>query len=172
MDDIRRPVVLVVEDEEELASLYERWLSDTYTVVVVHSGEEALERIDGAVDAVLLDRRLPDMPGDAVLEEIRALGLDVGVAMITAVEPSFDILELGFDKYLVKPVSVEEINDVVLRLLERSTYSPEIQEYFSLLAKQTVLEARLDPVEIAESEEYRALETRIAEAQRSIRSEG
>lgn len=166
-----KPVVLVVEDEEALASLYERWLMDTYAVRVANTGEEALRLLDGSVDAVLLDRRLPDRRGADVLRAIRDLDLDVGVALITAVEPEFDILELGFDKYLVKPVDFEALHEVVLRLLERQTYPPAIKEYFSLLSKQAVLEQRLEPGTLQDSEEFDRLESEIDEIGEAIRPE-
>ncbi|MFB6270737.1 MAG: response regulator [Halobacterium sp.] len=89
--------VLVVEDETPLAALYERWLSDAYRVRVANTGGDALDRFDGAVDVVLLDRRLPDRPGSEVLERIRGHDSDCQVAMVTAVEPDEDVLEMGFD---------------------------------------------------------------------------
>jgi len=102
------PLVLVVEDEPDLADLYAAWLGDEYRVRTAYGGQEALDELDEAddeVDAILLDRRMPGLSGDEVLAAVRERGIDCRVAMVTAVEPDFDILKMGFDDYLVKPVT-------------------------------------------------------------------
>ncbi len=84
-DDL--PLVLVVEDEPDLADLYATWLRGEYRVRVAYGGREALEKLDDEVEVVLLDRRMPDLSGDEALKEIRERGFDCRVAMVTAVEP-------------------------------------------------------------------------------------
>jgi len=59
--------------------------------------------IDETVDVVLLDRMMPGMSGQEVLAAIRERGLDCRVAMVTAVDADFDVIEMGFDEYLGKP---------------------------------------------------------------------
>ncbi len=147
-------VVLVVEDEEDLADLYAAWLSEEYEVRTAYDGEEALEKMDDTVDAVLLDRRLPGMSGDEFLDEIRADGYGCPVAMVSAVEPDFDILEMGFNDYVVKPVSKGDLHDTVERMLTIEEAGPETQEYFSLLSKKEALEEEKTDPELAESDEY------------------
>ena len=91
------PTVLVVEDESDIAALYAGFLRERYAVTVAATVAEAKEVVDESFDAVLLDRRLPDGSGDEVLEHVRERGLDCRVAMVTAVEPDFDIIGMGFD---------------------------------------------------------------------------
>ena len=67
-----KPVVLVVDDDEDLADTCEYWLRDDYDVRVAYGGEDALNQIDETGDVVLLDRRMPKLSGDAVLEGTRA----------------------------------------------------------------------------------------------------
>ena len=116
------PLVLVVEDEPDLADLYAAWLGDEYRVRTAYGGREALDELDEAdeVDAILLDRRMPGLSGDEVLTAVRDRGIDCRVAMVTAVEPDFDILEMGFDDYLVKPVSKDDLLGVVETMRSRS----------------------------------------------------
>lgn len=149
--------VLVVEDERELADLFADWLSDTYEVRTAYSAAGALEELDDAVDVVLLDRRLPEQSGDEVLDTVRAEGYDCKVAMVTAVDPDFDTLELGFDAYVVKPVEREELATLVRRLLTRSLYSEEVQEYFALASKRATIEAAKSEEELADHERYEQL---------------
>lgn len=156
------PLVLVVEDESDLADLYAAWLGNSYRVRTAYGGREALEKLDAEVDVVLLDRRMPGLSGDEVLDAIQERGIDCQVAMVTAVEPDFDVLEMGFDDYLVKPVAREELLDTVGNLERRSSYDAGVQELFSLASKKALLEAEKTDAELAENEEYQQLEERLA----------
>lgn len=153
--------VLVVEDEEGLAELYREWLSDEYCVSVAHTAGEALDLVDGSSDVVLLDRRLPDGSGSGVLEEIRSAGLDCRVAMVTAVDPDFDIIRMGFDAYLTKPVSQEDLHEVVTTLESRRNYDDQLGEYLSLVEKRSALEQSKPEAELETNEEYRTLTAEI-----------
>jgi DNA-binding response OmpR family regulator len=162
------PLVLVVEDEPDLADLYATWLKDEYRVRTAYGGREALEELDDEVAVVLLDRRMPDLSGDEALEAIRERGVDCRVAMVTAVEPDFDIVEMGFDDYLVKPVSRDSLKETVENLLLRSSYDVGIQELFSLASKKALLEAEKDAVALEENDEYQQLTERVVELREEL----
>ena len=160
------PLVLVVEDEPDLADLYAAWLGDEYRVRTAYGGREALDELDEAddeVDAILLDRRMPGLSGDEVLTAVRDRGIDCRVAMVTAVEPDFDILEMGFDDYLVKPVTSDTLRETVEGLLRRGEYDSEVQELFSLTSKKAMLESEKSASDLADNEEYQRLTERIEE---------
>ena len=159
--------VLVVDDEQDVADLYAMWLQDDYRVRSAYQGNEALTVLDETVDVVLLDRRMPGQSGDDVLEEIRERELDCRVVMVTAVKPDFDILEMGFDDYLVKPVSKDDLHETVEQMLVRVDYGMKLQDYFSLVSKKAVLETEKDDETLDGSEEYTELEDEI----RTLRSE-
>jgi DNA-binding response OmpR family regulator len=154
-------VVLVVEDEPGLADLFTDWLHDRYEVLTATSGQGALELYSPAVDVVLLDRRMPGLTGDEVLERIRDAGGDCGVAMVTAVEPDFDVLEMGFDAYLTKPIDKDRLIDVVERLLKRAHYDVQEQEYFSLVSKRVARRSEKSVMELEADERYLELEEQI-----------
>lgn len=158
-----KPTVLVVEDEQALVELYVRWLGGDYEVRTASSGREALEALDGDVDVVLLDRLMPGMGGDEVLAEIQERDVDPKVTMVTAVEPDFDVITMGFDDYLTKPVERDELLETVHRLLSRSEFADLEQELYALVAKQSALESTKPDEELAASEEYADLQARIAE---------
>ena len=151
-------VILVVEDEPDLADLYATWLNDDYRVRTAYGGQEALDALDEEISVILLDRRMPDLPGDEVLETVRERGIDCRVAMGTAVEPDFDIIAMGFDDYLVKPVSKEALLEAVSNLLLRNEYADGVQELFSLASKKALLESEKGPTDLEHNEEYRALD--------------
>jgi DNA-binding response OmpR family regulator len=155
-----RPTVLLVDDEPGLLELYDAWLSDICTVLTADGGEEALERVDESVDVAFLDRRMPDLSGDEVLAEMRARGHDCQVAMLTAVQPEEDIVDMPFDDYLTKPVDENDVKAVVDTLIERREYDERSQQLFSLASKRAALEASPD-INHEASEEYQRLTERM-----------
>jgi DNA-binding response OmpR family regulator len=157
-----QPVVLIVEDEPDLADLYATWLDGEYDVRVAYGGREALDKLDEDVEVVLLDRRMPDLSGDEALSEIRSRGYDCRVSMVTAVEPDFDIVAMGFDDYLVKPVSKDALHETVSNLLLRNAYDDGVQDLFSLASKKALLESEKGPASLKESEEYRELDEQLS----------
>ena len=161
MDETGRATVLVVEDEAPLVDIYARWLEGSYRVRTAQNGEVALERLDEDVDVVLLDRLMPGMSGDEVLESIEELGLSPRVAMVTAVEPDFDIVRMGFDDYLTKPIDREELVRTVERLLARESFADLEREYYALVEKRAALQAAKSAEELDRSEEFADLRTRV-----------
>lgn len=157
------PLVLVVEDEPDLADLYATWLRADYRVRTAYGGKEALEQLDDEIDVILLDRRMPGLSGDEVLEAVRGRGIDCRVSMVTAVEPDFDIIEMGFDTYLVKPVTKEALIETVEELCTRGSYDAGVQELFSLSSKKALLESEKSQSSLVDNEEYQQLSERITE---------
>lgn len=153
----RDPVVLIVDDEPAVVEMYRLYLEDDYGVRTAADGEKALKKLDNAVDVVLLDRRMPGLSGDEVLEKIRARVVDCRVVMVTAVNPDLDILDMEFDEYLVKPVTREQLRDAVDRMLARDALKQQILRMFALASKLATLEQKLDVDQLERSEEYQQL---------------
>jgi DNA-binding response OmpR family regulator len=137
------PVVLVVDDEQPVLEFYASCLEDDYRVRTAADGESALVELDPVVDVVLLDRRMPGLSGDDVLEHITDWHADCRVAMVTAVDPDASVVELPFDDYLTKPVSRDELLDTVERLLLLTEYERLLGEYTAVANKCATLQ-RLD----------------------------
>ena len=149
--------VLAVDDEPDLAELYRVYLDSAYDVRIATGGEAALAEMDDSVDVVLLDRRMPDMSGHEVLSAMREAGYDARVAMLTAVEPDVDIVEMPFDDYKTKPVTKEDLLTLVEVLLHRAKFDEHSQEFFALASKKAVLEA----TDAANTDEYEELVDRM-----------
>jgi two-component system response regulator AdeR len=163
-----QPTVLVVEDEEELRRTYELWLAGDYEVITAAEGEEALELVDDDVGIVLLDRMMPGLSGKETLAKMQDQGVEAKFAMVTAVEPDFDIIEMGFDAYLTKPIDEDRLRDTIESLRSQEAYSDALDEYTSLLAKKETLKARKSEEELAESEAFAELESRLAELEAEL----
>ncbi|WP_436903713.1 response regulator transcription factor [Halovenus halobia] len=165
------PLVLIVDDEEDVAETYALRLQTTYRTRVATGGEAALSAMDDDVDAVLLDRRMPDMHGDEVLERIRERGYDVPVIMATAVDPDLNILEMDFDDYLCKPIFDETLRDTLDQHLDGQASEEQLDRFLSLVSKIDVLEGELTHAELADSEEYHRAKERADDLAPQLREE-
>ncbi|MFB6184946.1 MAG: response regulator [Haloarculaceae archaeon] len=160
--------VLIVDDAADVADSYAEQLSSVHDVRTAYSGTAALDAIDGTVDVVLLDRRMPDISGDEVLSHIREERLETRVAMVTAVDPDFDIIEMPFDDYVVKPVSRRELLDTIDRLLTCAQYEECLQEYYSSTVKYITLKRTKTSVELADSDSFAELKDRRRELRKRL----
>lgn len=155
--------VLVVDDEQDIADLYSMWLDVEYDTTVAYDGTEALERADDSTDIVFLDRQMPGISGDEVLDKIDERGLSCRVVMVTAVDPDFDIVSMSFDDYLTKPVTREDLIGAVDEMLNRDSYDNYMQEYFAAVSKKATLESEKNPAELENSEAYTEISDRVSE---------
>jgi DNA-binding response OmpR family regulator len=152
--------VLVVDDESEVADVYALRLQDRYETETAYGGSEALEVLDDGVDVVLLDRRMPDIGGDEVLEEIRERDISTRVIMITAVDPDFDIIDMPFDDYLCKPVEKEDLVAAIDQQLAARRYDDRLAEYLEVTSKLALLEAEKTAQTLEANEGVESLERR------------
>jgi DNA-binding response OmpR family regulator len=121
--------VLVVEDERKLRDFVRSYLERAgFTVLSTGSGAEAITMAAAASpDMVVLDLRLPDVPGETVARELRAAG-PTPILMLTAKSAEEDRihgLELGADDYVTKPFSPRELVLRVQAILRRGTPATE-----------------------------------------------
>ena len=114
--------VLVIEDQEDLAALYEKALTrEGFEVSKAYTGEEGVAVFeDNGADAVVLDMTLPEMHGVQTLKSIRALNTNVPVIVVTG-ETDDEIRRqcerLGVQQYLSKPADYSDIMDAIRRAL-------------------------------------------------------
>ncbi|CAI48105.1 receiver box response regulator [Natronomonas pharaonis DSM 2160] len=163
-----QPTVLVVDDEPELTDLYATWLESGYDVRTAYGGPEAVERLNEDIDVALVDRLMPQTSGDEVLDHVRAADYDCRVAMVTSVEPDFDIIDLSFDEYAVKPVRKDELESVVEALVARSEYDSQVQRLFALASKRAALRAEKADEKLEQSDAYQQLTADIDQLQSEL----
>ena len=114
--------VLVIEDQEDLAALYEQALTkEGYEVSKAYTGEEGVGLFeDNGADAVVLDMTLPEMHGVQTLQAIRGLNANVPVVVVTGEtsdETRRQCERLGVQQYLSKPADYRDIMDALGRAL-------------------------------------------------------
>jgi DNA-binding response OmpR family regulator len=135
--------ILLVEDEEDIASLVRAYLErDGFQVVWETRGMEGLQAFERHdIRLAILDLQLPDTDGFDVCRAIRACSR-VPVLMLTARDEEVDRvagLELGADDYVTKPFSPRELVARVHAVLRRS--EPAVEDEL-LLAGDVVLDRR------------------------------
>ena len=116
------PRILLVDDEPHILELAKMYLErDGFQVECVGSGKDALVRVAGNPDLVVLDLMLPDIDGFEVCRQIRAKS-NIPVLMLTARKEDIDKivgLELGADDYCTKPFNPRELVARVKAILRR-----------------------------------------------------
>jgi CheY-like chemotaxis protein len=110
VDELTVKHILVVDDEEAVGYVFERYLAiKGYRVSVATSGQQALERFQQeAPDLVITDYKMPGMNGDELLRRLRALRPGLPAVMISAnpIEVGPTLEQVVF---FPKPVSLETL---------------------------------------------------------------
>lgn len=117
-----RAKILMVDDEVEFCSLFQEYFKDQYTIKVAYDGQEALRQIrEFQPDCLLLDLRMPQMDGKAVLKSLNDSCSDIKVLVVTAsgnTATAQECLELGALDYIMKPIDLDELADKIQCALE------------------------------------------------------
>jgi DNA-binding NtrC family response regulator len=129
------PVTILVADDDPVARdlLVEVLVRERYRVHAAAGGEECL-RLAEAIpfDLALVDLRMPDLDGLAVLARLRAIRPAVPVLILTAfatIETAIEAIRAGAYDYLSKPFRMDEITMVVSRTLEAQRLVRENQRF-------------------------------------------
>jgi DNA-binding response OmpR family regulator len=126
--------ILVVEDEQRLARLVSRVLTEERHVVdVANDGDNGLYlALRGTYDLIILDLMLPGgYNGLEICREVRAQRIPSAILMLTArgaVEDRVAGLRMGADDYLVKPFAMEELLARVDALLRRGRSINDVKQ--------------------------------------------
>jgi DNA-binding NtrC family response regulator len=128
--------ILVVDDEKLIRmSLVEELTRQGFRAVEADTGAAGLARAsEGDIDLVLLDYRLPDMDGLAVLRELSAKHPDVLVILLTAyssIENAVQAIKLGAYDYLNKPFDMDELTLRVRKALETTELRREARRHLT-----------------------------------------
>lgn len=123
-DDVA--TILIIEDEAEVLSFAARTLElEGYRIFQAKNGEEGMKLVtESPISLVLLDLRLPEPDGWAILEQMKGKPelamIPVVVFTASAAESQRDrALSMGAAAYLIKPLGVATLRDTIARILHR-----------------------------------------------------
>ncbi|MBQ8261238.1 MAG: response regulator [Lachnospiraceae bacterium] len=123
-DALKNKRVLVAEDEEICRRIVETVLQKCDAeIYLTKNGQEALElyleKEDGFFDLALFDLYMPILSGDKTCQKIRESGKsDAGSLQIVGLTADLrtseeELLEMGFDALLEKPLQYEELLRII-----------------------------------------------------------
>jgi DNA-binding response OmpR family regulator len=128
------PLLLLVDDEEEILELLERILQHKYAVLKTQNGQEALQALaSNAVQLIISDVMMPDMDGFELCTLIKSNveHSHIPIILLTAkntIQSKVQGLELGADAYIEKPFSKEHLLAQIASLLNNRNM---VREYFA-----------------------------------------
>ena len=123
--------ILIVDDEPSNRKILVQELTHKgFAVDTAGGGSEALAKIESAPpDLVILDYMMPDLSGLEVLNELRKMGNDTPVIMITAygsVERAVEAMKVGAYDFITRPFDPDHIELVIRKALERQVLKREV----------------------------------------------
>jgi two-component system OmpR family response regulator len=127
------PIILIVEDDEDLRTFLEELLREQYyTVYSTGKASFALKMADKVQpNLVILDLGLPDVSGDEICAKIKESHPNLPVVILTASSDTKDVVssfEKGADDYINKPFKVEELlARVKAKLQTQKRSNPEVK---------------------------------------------
>ncbi|MDH5698695.1 MAG: response regulator [Nitrospirota bacterium] len=130
-----RPCILVVEDDPTVSGLLENVLGDLgYHVHVARNGREGLDLVaNHAVEGILLDMHMPVMDGRTMLDELRWLGYQMPVLVMSG---GLDLLALrqllneGAQGFFLKPFNLQSLKQSCRQTFEKEgTSNPSLHHF-------------------------------------------
>ncbi len=123
--------ILLVDDDRDFREEFRDYFRG-YRVIGVDRGEEALAELakPNEIDLVILDVRLPGMPGTAILKRIKRDWPDLGVIILTGFGSKKVVIEAlhgEADEYLEKPLDIEKTEAAIAKILKQSRWPAGIE---------------------------------------------
>ena len=125
--------ILVVDDDENVAKTLSAILEEKgYSVETAKDGKEAIEKSSKRYyDLALIDIRLPDMEGTELLTSMKETVPKMVKIVVTgypSLQNAVEAVNKGADAYIIKPVNLENLLDIVKTRLKRQQESKKYTE--------------------------------------------
>ncbi|MGI8588997.1 MAG: sigma-54-dependent transcriptional regulator [Chloroflexia bacterium] len=124
--------ILIADDEATIRALLHDFLEEEgFRVSEAETGQQVIGALtDGGYDLILMDMRMPEMDGMAVLKEMRAKRLNVPIVMMTAYNSATTAIQatqLGAFDYITKPFELSDVLLTINRYFEGRQLTNEIR---------------------------------------------
>jgi len=116
--------VLLVEDEENLATLLKNAIGDNfYNFAIAHDGRDGIEKfIQLSPNLVITDIMMPDLSGLEMAKELKEINPDISIIVLSAFSDKDKLLnaiDVGVIKYFIKPFDPDELLDYILSISDK-----------------------------------------------------
>jgi len=130
---MKGPRILLVDDEVAFANNILKLLSKRgYNVMAVNDGASAIRALgEKEFDVVILDMKMPGMNGIATLKEIKKKESLIEVVILTghgSIESGIEGMQLGAFDFVMKPVSIDDLNEKVCQAYQKKLIEEERSE--------------------------------------------
>jgi signal transduction histidine kinase len=136
---VERPTLLIVDDEPGPRESLRIVFKDRYNCVIATCGREGIEYArTHAVDAAVLDIKMPDLSGVDVLRELKEIDPDIECVMLTGyetIETARAAVRYGAADYLNKPFDVFSVREVLDKCMKRRQEKLATEETFRTLER-------------------------------------
>ena len=144
-----KPLIMIVEDEEDMLELLEYNLRNSDYETIGFTNTKKVEQFlqEEIVSLIIMDRNLPGVEGSEFIANLRKSGIEIPVIYLTA-KSSYENVEEGFlsggDDYITKPFNMKEFLLRVGAMLKRTLKNSEIVSYrdiiMSLKSREVIIE--------------------------------
>jgi two-component system sensor histidine kinase/response regulator len=142
--------ILVVDDNIELIDIIRKFLrTQNFEVLTALDGKTAIEKtLSDAPELVILDLKLPDIPGEEVLKRIKEINKDIAIIVVTGFggeQVAVEMMRKGATDFLSKPIEKEVLLKSIQNTLEirnaqiedkRFGQHPSLERFFPFLAHE------------------------------------
>ncbi|OQX55995.1 MAG: hypothetical protein B5M53_03505 [Candidatus Cloacimonas sp. 4484_209] len=139
--------ILIVDDEKKICNILSEILKDEgYHIALSYNGTDAQAIVEeDNVDLILLDMRLPDIDGIALLKRFKEIKPDISVVMISAfgtISKAVAAIKSGADDFIEKPLETTRVLTTIKNVLEKielrketHRLKSEIEQRYRMLGK-------------------------------------
>lgn len=125
--------VLLIEDSKSLAMLYKQYVKDeAYDFFHVETGHEAMRFIEReAPQLVILDLKLPDIPGESILDWLVEHNIPSSVIVATAhgsIDVAVNLLQKGAKDFLEKPINADRLKTSINLHLQQTKLESLVED--------------------------------------------
>lgn len=130
--------LLYVEDNEQARVSTLAVLSEFFSnIVVAIDGKDGLEKFSqNTIDLIITDINMPNLNGLDMVQEIRKTHKEISVLLLSAyndIEYFIQSIKLGVDGYLLKPLEIEQLLELLDKIVSKLKVKKELQENLNFL---------------------------------------
>ncbi len=131
-NNLKNLKVLFVEDEESIRISLKKAIGDEFRqFTIAKDGEEGLGKFtDGKFDLIISDISMPKMSGLQMVTEIRKISTNIPIILLSAYsekEKLLQAIDIGVNKYMIKPIDLEELLDSISTIIKQNRKNNPIQ---------------------------------------------